>query len=34
MRGIPDEEIGTTVDRRAVSARIVVGLQQHEVSTM
>ena len=29
MRGIPDEEIGMTVDCRAVSARIVAGLQQH-----
>jgi LmbE family N-acetylglucosaminyl deacetylase len=29
MRGVPDEQIGITVDTRAVSDRIVAGLSEH-----
>ncbi len=30
MRGVPDDEIGITVDCRAVSSRIVAGLREHK----
>ena len=29
MRGVPDEQIGITVDCRSVAARIVAGLREH-----
>lgn len=29
MRGVPDEQIGVTVNTRAVAARVVAGLQEH-----
>lgn len=29
MRGVPDQQIGITVDTRAVSGRIVAGLSEH-----
>jgi LmbE family N-acetylglucosaminyl deacetylase len=30
MRGVPDREIGMTVDTRSVADRIVAGLQEHK----
>jgi LmbE family N-acetylglucosaminyl deacetylase len=30
MRGVPDEDVGITVDCRPVAARTVAGLQQHQ----
>ena len=30
MRGVPDDEIGITVDCREVSSRIVAGLREHK----
>lgn len=30
MRGVPDDQIGITVDCRPVAARIIAGLQQHK----
>ena len=34
LRGVPDEQIGITVDCRAVAGRIGAGLREHAANTM